>query len=92
MRQKVAASTFARGYLTGIIGTVFDQLTASGHFYDPILAEVEGGFMPWLKEQACNYLMQGVITRQVRLQHPLVLCIVPLCHAFESVCFIDQGP
>lgn len=65
VREKVAAATFSRGYLSGIIGTVFDQLQQSGHFYDPVLQEVQQSFMPWLKEQAAAYLSQGVIARQV---------------------------
>jgi len=56
VRQKVAASTFARGYLSGIINSVFDELQQSGHFYDPVLREVEEQFMPWLKDQAVGYL------------------------------------
>ena len=65
VRQKVAASTFSRGYLSGIISSVFDGLAESGHFFDPVLREVETAFMPWLKEQAAEYLSQGVIARQV---------------------------
>jgi hypothetical protein len=65
VREKVAASTFSRGYLSGIISSVFDKLQASGHFYDPVLREVEHSFMPWLQEQAVEYLSQGVLTRQV---------------------------
>ena len=67
VRQKVAASTFSRGYLSGIINTVFDQLQSNGFFYDPVLREVEESFMPWLKEQAAAYLGQGIIARQVRV-------------------------
>lgn len=65
VREKVAAATFSRGYLSGIISTVFDQLQANGHFYDPVQREVEEAFMPWLKDQAVQYLSQGVITREV---------------------------
>ncbi|KAL6760816.1 flagellar radial spoke protein 3 [Haematococcus lacustris] len=65
VRQKVAASTFARGYLGGIVNSVFNQLQANGYFYDPVLKEVQEGFMPWLKEQAVGYLSQGVIAREV---------------------------
>mmetsp|Transcript_19841 Transcript_19841/g.34202 ORF Transcript_19841/g.34202 Transcript_19841/m.34202 type:complete len:529 (+) Transcript_19841:243-1829(+) len=65
VRQKVAASTFARGYLGGIVTSVFDQLQSSGFFFDPVLKEVEDSFMPWLKQQAVKYLEQGVIARQV---------------------------
>uniref|UniRef100_A0A7S0RTI5 Radial spoke protein 3 n=1 Tax=Chlamydomonas leiostraca TaxID=1034604 RepID=A0A7S0RTI5_9CHLO len=65
VRQKVAASTFARGYLSGIVNTVFGRLQTTGFFYDPLLKEVEEAFMPWLKEQAVAYLEQGVVARQV---------------------------
>lgn len=65
VRKKVAASTFSRGYLSGIINSVFDQLQSNGFFYDPVLREVETTFMPWLKEQAVDYLGQGIIARQV---------------------------
>lgn len=65
VRQKVAASTFARGYLSGIVNTVFDKLQVAGVFYDPVLREVEDSFMPWLREQAVSYLEQGVLARQV---------------------------
>jgi hypothetical protein len=36
VRRKVAASTFARGYLSGIVGSVFDSLQQTGFFYDPV--------------------------------------------------------
>ena len=65
VREKVAAATFSRGYLSGIISSVFDGLAESGHFFDPVLREVETAFMPWLKEQAAEYLSQGVVARQV---------------------------
>jgi hypothetical protein len=65
VRRKVAASTFARGYLGGILNSVFDQLQSNGFFYDPVLHEVEENFMPWLKDQAVGYLEQGHLSRQV---------------------------
>jgi hypothetical protein len=65
VRQKVAASTFARGYLSGIVSTVFERLQGAGFFYDPVERVVESSFMPWLKEQAMEYLAQGVIARNV---------------------------
>mmetsp|Transcript_14419 Transcript_14419/g.24424 ORF Transcript_14419/g.24424 Transcript_14419/m.24424 type:complete len:457 (+) Transcript_14419:182-1552(+) len=48
VREKVAAQTFARGYLTGMVGNVFDKLYEQGYFYDPVEKEVEEDFMPWL--------------------------------------------
>lgn len=65
VRQKVAASAFARGYLSGIVNTVFDRLVSSGYIYDPVMREVETAFMPWLKEQAIGYLARGVVARRV---------------------------
>jgi hypothetical protein len=38
VHRKVAASTFARGYLSGIVSSVFDGLQQSGFFYDPVRA------------------------------------------------------
>ena len=67
VREKVAASTFSRGFLSGIVSSVFDGLVESGHFFDPVLREVETAFMPWLKEQAAEYLSQGVVARQVNM-------------------------
>ena len=52
--QKVAASTFARGYLSGIMESVFDKLYDTGFFYDPVEKEVADIFMPWLVEEAAT--------------------------------------
>lgn len=43
VRAKVAASAFARGYLNGIVKSVFQQLEDTGYFYDPIEREVSAG-------------------------------------------------
>lgn len=40
VRAKVAASAFARGYLNGIVKSVFQQLQDTGYFYDPVEREV----------------------------------------------------
>lgn len=65
VRQKVAATTFSRGYLNGIVSSVFDRLQRSGFFYDPVEREVSERFMPWLHDEARSYLSQGILTRQV---------------------------
>ena len=52
LREKVAASTFARGFLTGMISSVLDSLWAQGVFYDPVEREVADVFLPWLTAQA----------------------------------------
>eukprot|EP00240_Pyramimonas_obovata_P004660 CAMPEP_0118939370 /NCGR_PEP_ID=MMETSP1169-20130426/28682_1 /TAXON_ID=36882 /ORGANISM="Pyramimonas obovata, Strain CCMP722" /LENGTH=401 /DNA_ID=CAMNT_0006883621 /DNA_START=172 /DNA_END=1373 /DNA_ORIENTATION=+ len=51
VREKVAAQTFARGYLTGLVGNVFDKLYDQGYFYDPVEKEIEEDFMPWLSSE-----------------------------------------
>ena len=48
VREKVAASVFSRGYLSGIVSGVYDKLYADGFFYDPVEKEVETDFLPWL--------------------------------------------
>lgn len=40
VRAKVAASAFARGYLNGIVKSVFQQLQDTGYFYDPVERQV----------------------------------------------------
>jgi len=65
VREKVAAATFSRSYLSGIVSSVFDSLVESGVFYDPVLREVETAFMPWLKTKAAAYLESGVTARGV---------------------------
>lgn len=34
--QKVAARSFAQGYLSDLVPSVFSNLTNSGYFYDPV--------------------------------------------------------
>ncbi|MEW5305036.1 MAG: hypothetical protein WDW36_007603 [Sanguina aurantia] len=65
VRQKVAASTFARGYLSGIVRGVFDQLQASAYFFDPVQREVDTVFLPWLQELSAEYLQRDTLARQV---------------------------
>eukprot|EP00878_Enallax_costatus_P019311 GHUV01020372.1.p1 GENE.GHUV01020372.1~~GHUV01020372.1.p1 ORF type:complete len:389 (+),score=161.74 GHUV01020372.1:695-1861(+) len=68
VRAKVAASAFARGYLNGIVKSVFQQLEDTGYFYDPIEREVEVEFLPWLTQQAVSHLEQGMLARTVVAQ------------------------
>jgi len=51
VRAKVAAATFARGYLNGIVSNVFDNLSKAGYFYNPRERDITEQFMPWLVEQ-----------------------------------------
>jgi hypothetical protein len=48
LKEKVAARSFAKHYLGEMNATVFGQLEAEGHFFDPVAKEVEAVFLPWL--------------------------------------------
>lgn len=50
VREKVAASMFARGFLTGMVDSVIETLWSKGHFQDPVEVNVKQLFMPWLEE------------------------------------------
>mmetsp|Transcript_26597 Transcript_26597/g.66971 ORF Transcript_26597/g.66971 Transcript_26597/m.66971 type:complete len:512 (+) Transcript_26597:216-1751(+) len=65
VREKVAAATFARGYLSGMMGTVFDRLRQTGFFFDPVEREVTELFMPWLSNEASNHLAHEETSRAV---------------------------
>jgi hypothetical protein len=64
VREKVAAQTFARGYLTGLVGNVFDKLFEQGYFYDPVEKEIEEAFMPWLTEAVGGAIAQETAARE----------------------------
>lgn len=63
VREKVAAQTFARGYLTGLVGNVFDKLYEAGYFYDPVEREVEQEFMPWLQKEVGACISKDAVAR-----------------------------
>ena len=48
LREKVAARAFVSNYLTNLQKNAFSSLVHEGHFFDPLTAEVEEKFMPWL--------------------------------------------
>mmetsp|Transcript_15000 Transcript_15000/g.35490 ORF Transcript_15000/g.35490 Transcript_15000/m.35490 type:complete len:368 (+) Transcript_15000:178-1281(+) len=48
LREKVAARGFAANYVANLQKSVFGELVEEGHFFDPLTAEVEERFMPWL--------------------------------------------
>jgi len=76
VREKVAAQTFARGYLSGLVGTVFDKLYEAGVFYDPVEKEVKGEFMEWLsgatvaevaKQSTARQCVEALIQKALKL-------------------------
>ena len=64
VREKVAAQTFARGYLSGLVGNVFDNLYEAGFFYDPVQKEVETDFMPWLTDAVVAECSTAAVSRR----------------------------
>eukprot|EP00735_Rhodelphis_limneticus_P014676 TRINITY_DN8744_c0_g1::TRINITY_DN8744_c0_g1_i1::g.23901::m.23901 TRINITY_DN8744_c0_g1::TRINITY_DN8744_c0_g1_i1::g.23901 ORF type:complete len:187 (+),score=52.81,sp/P12759/RSP3_CHLRE/57.34/6e-31,Radial_spoke_3/PF06098.6/4.7e-49,FBPase/PF00316.15/0.13,RNase_H2-Ydr279/PF09468.5/1.2 TRINITY_DN8744_c0_g1_i1:40-561(+) len=50
VKQKVAARSFAKDYMSDMLSGVFSTLTEEGFFYNPLDKEVEEEFMPWLRE------------------------------------------
>lgn len=65
LREKVAARAFASNYLTNLQKNAFSSLVQEGHFFDPLTAEVEEKFMPWLLSRVDNRLEQESAARAV---------------------------
>ncbi|KAL3131855.1 hypothetical protein ABBQ38_007568 [Trebouxia sp. C0009 RCD-2024] len=65
LREKVAAATFARGYIKGLTGTVYGRLQDSGFSFDPVQREIEQQVMPWLKEETEKVVAQHAVARAV---------------------------
>lgn len=63
VREKGAAQAFARGYLQGLVGTVFEKLHEDGFFFDPVSKEVEEEFMPWLTDATVATVAQASAAR-----------------------------
>lgn len=64
MREKVAAQTFARGYMSGLMGNVFDRLYDSGFFFDPVQREIETDFMPWFEDAVVAECSNAAVSRR----------------------------
>ncbi|GAQ78880.1 hypothetical protein KFL_000200320 [Klebsormidium nitens] len=62
-QEKVAAQTFARDYLGGLIAGVFQGLTNEGVFYDPVEREIETQFMPFLHDAVAQELRKTELAR-----------------------------
>ncbi len=65
VRQKVAASNFARDFLESVVDGVFKDLHSVGHFYDPVEREVTESFMPWLLAEASVQLSSINVSYEV---------------------------
>jgi len=56
--EKITARTFAKTYVSDLVGQVFSGLQDSGYFFDPLEREVQTQFMPWLLDRTTNHLEQ----------------------------------
>ena len=65
VEEKVAARAFAKEYLTDLHENVFGNLVDEGHFYDPLVKEVEDVFMPWLTDTAVASLDKVALSRKL---------------------------
>ncbi|XP_041873033.1 radial spoke head protein 3 homolog isoform X4 [Corvus kubaryi] len=63
--EKVAARAFAQRYLADLIPSVFNNLHASGFFYDPIERDIETDFLPWLMSEVEETLQSKVLGRMM---------------------------
>jgi len=63
LKEKVAARSFAKNYLSDLHSSVFSALMDSGHFFDPLAKEVKEDFMPWLMDQVVENLDQVAMSR-----------------------------
>jgi hypothetical protein len=63
LKEKVAARSFAKNYLSDLHSSVFSTLMDSGHFYDPLAKEVQESFMPWVMDQMVKQLDEIVVSQ-----------------------------
>ena len=64
MREKVAAQTFARGYMSGLMGNVFDRLYDSGFSSTRCRGRSGDGFMPWFEDAVVAECSNAAVSRR----------------------------
>jgi len=65
LKEKVAARSFTKNYLSDLHSSVFSALMDQGHFYDPLAKEFKEDFMPWLMDQVVDNLDQIQLSRRL---------------------------
>ena len=65
LTEKVAARTFAKGFLSELHSSVVDNLKDAGFFYDPLEQEVTSNFLPGLMQQVDVQLESMRTSRQL---------------------------
>ncbi|KAM9461239.1 radial spoke head protein 3 homolog isoform 1-T2 [Clarias gariepinus] len=63
--EKIAARTFTQHYLADLLPSVYAKLRDHGYFYDPVLRDIETGFLPWLMAEVNNTLEKHQVARIV---------------------------
>ena len=63
--KKIAARAFAKSYLTDLVPSVFDALTAHGYFYDHVEREIVEDFIPWLMGEVKEDLTNSIDARRL---------------------------
>ena len=69
LREKVAARSFAKGFLSDLHANVFEELEGTGHFYDPVRKEVS----EWeaaVQHHQQQQQQQQPLTLSQQQQHP----------------------
>jgi len=66
----LAARTTAKDYYENLQDTVLERLAVAGHFYDPMVSQIETSFMPWVVEAVARNL-QNVKSMRENVDHAL---------------------
>ena len=72
LREKVAARSFAKGFLSDLHANVFEELEGTGHFYDPVRKEVSEweAAVQHHQQQQQQQQQQQPLTLSQQQQHP----------------------
>ena len=87
LKEKVAARSFAKNYLSDLHSNVFANLMDEGHFYDPLEKEVKEDFLPWLMDQTVTNIDAIVTSRNMAnalIQATQVLAVAKQNEAKEA--------
>ncbi|KAM9487116.1 radial spoke head protein 3 homolog [Clarias gariepinus] len=63
--EKIAARTFSQHYLADLLPSVFANLRDRGYFYNPVVKDIETGFLPRLMEEVENSLEKRKVAQTV---------------------------
>lgn len=64
-KEIAAARGFAQAYLSTLETAVFNNLSETGYFHDPVLKEVENEFIPWLEERLTTHIDRAHVAHRL---------------------------